>query len=604
VAEAEGTTEVVIAVAGIPPAVGAHSVGGKMTLGKRFVFLALLAFSSMGAETGLASDAMVRFQNLAEAPKLDEHIQREIQLPNESYYVHKPANYTGSEPFGLIVYIDPENQITKTPPGWDRVLEQRKFLFISPERSGNDQPIDRRLGLAVLGALSAEREYKIDPSRVYAAGYSGGARMAGLLGFFASDVFHGTIQCGGADFYHAVPQVQGKPLEQDAGTAYGLFDASAEEVAAAKTNVRFVIITGSKDFRHGNLTDIFAGGFEKELFAAKLIDIPEMGHVPCRPGTLKQAIDFIEPTSPASTSDVAAAAIQPVAPPWMSQDPSHWPQILLTNDAKLMDNTAISGASGFLMRLPNGIVLAATAKHLLGTDAKLQDYNSKVKTWFMHPPLLPGNRVRLEKLAEKLPEADALDWMVMAPSSQSGPWPGETLPVRQDELETGDTVYLLAVHYDDKSRQNVYKGTVTDVQPSGEFNYKLEPAQDSQGFSGAPILDAQGQIAGVHSGHLIGEPGNYSGIETTAVLGLLQPPKEAFAATQSAYQTRMKPTTRPAPLNSREADAESALQHVKIYMDNKAYNIAKEKLQQIITTYPDTATATKAEKMLNDVPNQ
>ena len=42
---------------------------------------------------------------------------------------------------------------------------------------------------------------------LYAAGFSGGARMSSLLGFYQSDVFHGTIQNCGTDFYRAVPMV-------------------------------------------------------------------------------------------------------------------------------------------------------------------------------------------------------------------------------------------------------------------------------------------------------------------------------------------------------------------------------------------------------------
>jgi hypothetical protein len=42
--------------------------------------------------------------------------------------------------------------------------------------------------------------------------------------------------------------------------------------------VRFVLITGSNDFRRGNILDIYHGGFSREQFQAKLFDVPGMGH--------------------------------------------------------------------------------------------------------------------------------------------------------------------------------------------------------------------------------------------------------------------------------------------------------------------------------------
>ena len=112
-------------------------------------------------------------------------IKYDLDLTQEKYLVHVPANYTGGEPFGLILYLDPSDRLDEVPADWALILQREKLLLASPLKAGNDQNIDRRLGLAVLGALKMEQRYRIDPQRVYAAGYSGGARMANRLGFFA-----------------------------------------------------------------------------------------------------------------------------------------------------------------------------------------------------------------------------------------------------------------------------------------------------------------------------------------------------------------------------------------------------------------------------------
>ena len=117
--------------------------------------------------------------------------------------------------------------------------------------------------------------------------------MAGMLGFFQADVCHGTIQSCGADFYKAVPTQAAASTVDTAGNPYGLFDATTDEIGGAK-GVRVALITGSRDFRHGNILDIFNGGFVAEGFNAKLFDVPGMQHDTADGPTLSAALDFIE----------------------------------------------------------------------------------------------------------------------------------------------------------------------------------------------------------------------------------------------------------------------------------------------------------------------
>ena len=72
-----------------------------------------------------------------------------------------------------------------------------------------------------------------------------------------------------------------------------MLEASQEEILQSKTS-RFVLITGTNDFRRGNILDIFHGGFEHDGFQAKLFDIAGMGHDVCDGKTLAYALDFLE----------------------------------------------------------------------------------------------------------------------------------------------------------------------------------------------------------------------------------------------------------------------------------------------------------------------
>ncbi len=243
---------------------------------------------------GRKGDFITAFGGKTLEPKYrDVHVSYGLDPKNERYLVHVPESYTGDVLYGLVVFIDAEEVVTEVPDGWASILDAHRMLFVAPENGGNDQDNDRRMGLAVLGALEMMKHYRIDPSRVYVAGYSGGARIAGKLGFYQSDIFHGTIQNCGADFYRQVPTVHATSWLSRTGQPYGTFEATDQEIAQAK-RVRFVLVTGTNDFRRGNILDIFNGGFAKEGFKAKLFDVPGMQHTTSSGEILSAALDFIE----------------------------------------------------------------------------------------------------------------------------------------------------------------------------------------------------------------------------------------------------------------------------------------------------------------------
>ena len=266
----------------------------------RALYGVLLFVSLMGLSRGRAESVeplkgsfVAVFGGSSYAPAhTNPHIAYDLVPANERFFVYVPPSYTGSEAYGLIVftYADPSASLIAR---WQGVLDKRKYICVAAENAGNDQARSRRLGLAVMAAQKMMRSYRIDPARVFAAGFSGGARMSGLLGFYQSDIFRGTIQNCGADFYKPVPIVSATSQLDTAGHPYGLLEASGAEVAGAR-KVRFVLITGSNDFRHGNMLDIFHGGFEADGFRAKLFDVSGMSHDICDGETLARALDFLE----------------------------------------------------------------------------------------------------------------------------------------------------------------------------------------------------------------------------------------------------------------------------------------------------------------------
>ncbi|MBS1999264.1 MAG: hypothetical protein JSS86_23215, partial [Cyanobacteria bacterium SZAS LIN-2] len=75
---------------------------------------------------------------------------------------------------------------------------------------------------------------------------------------------------------------------------YGLCEASPSEIADARENVKFVLITGKDDFRRGNVLNIYHEGFAKDGFRARLIEVESIDRTDCDGKTLEQALDFLQ----------------------------------------------------------------------------------------------------------------------------------------------------------------------------------------------------------------------------------------------------------------------------------------------------------------------
>jgi hypothetical protein len=238
------------------------------------------------------ADRIVSFDRGSVRIDQDPNINYHLNPSNGHFYVRVPPGYSEQTRNGLIVFIDSDDQLTEPPRGWAAILDARHLLFIAPQNAGNRQNTARRLGLGVLAASEMLKHYRIDRERIYVSGYSGGSRIAGILGFFQPDLFRGTIQNCGTDFYRNVPKVNAISLTDNAGHPF-LFEATEREIQAAK-RVRFALITGSEDFRRGNILDIFYGGFTKAGFQAKLFDVPGMSHDVADGATLNAVLDFLE----------------------------------------------------------------------------------------------------------------------------------------------------------------------------------------------------------------------------------------------------------------------------------------------------------------------
>ncbi len=132
------------------------------------------------------------------AQKREKLSAQPIDLAQESFALYVPAR----EPphgYGLVVFVSPWDA-ARLPGGWGPVLDEKGLIFVSAARSGNDQSaLGRREPLAVLAEQNVAHRYRIDPQRIYIAGFSGGSRVALRLALAYPDLFRGAVLNASSD---------------------------------------------------------------------------------------------------------------------------------------------------------------------------------------------------------------------------------------------------------------------------------------------------------------------------------------------------------------------------------------------------------------------
>lgn len=204
-------------------------------------------------------------------------------------------------------------------------------------------------------------------------------------------------------------------------------------------------------------------------------------------------------------------ALQKLVPEtWAGQPAAEWPQLVLTHDSEFRGHSGLKGASAFLIELPDQRIIAATAKHLLGEDGgvspklRVNEIDGAIVAWKLHPRSKPDGTVAVTGLFGPTGAYGALDdWLLLDINQKESELPASPLKLRHAPLQKGETVYIVGVRYDnDENTQEVFPGKVTNPE-YGIVECKLDKPANLEGFSGAPVLDADGHVVAL----LTGTPG-------------------------------------------------------------------------------------------------
>jgi predicted esterase len=206
----------------------------------------------------------------------------------EKFDIIVPKKYKKGDPHGLFIWVSPSDAPSLSPE-WEAVLAEKKLIFVGAHNSGNKREVFARMRMAVDANDNLRELYDIDDKRVYVSGFSGGARVASMLGVTYADMFTGAIAFMGVNFYTDIVSLDKTEVFESRYVPH-------DEIAAlAKAERRYVLVTGEKDFNLKNTSAVYENGFKKEGFkSVELMNVPGQGHQPPKAEWLKKAIEFLD----------------------------------------------------------------------------------------------------------------------------------------------------------------------------------------------------------------------------------------------------------------------------------------------------------------------
>lgn len=250
----------------------------------------------------------------------------DYKLPDESFEVYVPADYTGEKPFGLLVFVNPHPN-GRPPQQYLAALDKHHLICVGANNVGNNRFPRLRMGISIDAAVNMKTRYNIDKERVYVSGISGGGRVSSMLGVGFPDLFKGGIYCIGCNFYKTLQSTEHKVPGTD---KYGFFTRSydpppAEFFRAAREKSRHVLITGDFDENREQTWLYYSQGFMRDHFEhVTYYQVPGMGHQAPPAEWYDAALDYLDRRDepPAKTASApkliakpAAAATPPASQP-------------------------------------------------------------------------------------------------------------------------------------------------------------------------------------------------------------------------------------------------------------------------------------------------
>ncbi len=196
-------------------------------------------------------------------------------IAKESFDVLVPSGYDGSTAYGLVVYTSPGKG--GGAGGYAQVLAKHRLIWIGAANVENDRNSVPRWGLSLDAQWNMRKQYRIDPRRVYACGFSGGGRCASMVAPTYADLWSGAIYlCGCNSPVWPSEKLVGKPIR---------------DLAMAN---RYALMTGSDDFNKPGTLSLFQSMQGMKFQHVDYFEQPGLGHAIPAPEWFEKGIVAVD----------------------------------------------------------------------------------------------------------------------------------------------------------------------------------------------------------------------------------------------------------------------------------------------------------------------
>jgi len=189
-------------------------------------------------------------------------------------------------------------------------------------------------------------------------------------------------------------------------------------------------------------------------------------------------------------------------------------QVVLRNVINFKTGQQSAGASAFMLEV-RGRPYAVTVKHMLGEDmgitppVKPSQVNTQLKEWLF---FVPGTKSVVARAKQLVTPNDNLDIDRIAFSLEAGAVQKgiSVLQLADAGPKVGDTLFIMGCLYAEEScHQTTYRVTFLGAQDGYMVVKPIDVISNFSGFSGAPVVDAEGRAVAIGRGSI--EDGAYKG---------------------------------------------------------------------------------------------
>lgn len=211
-------------------------------------------------------------------------------LAEHSFQAYVPETYDGDTPYGIMVMVSAGNR-GNMPRGWQGLMDKHNLIYVGANDSGNQRGVAVRFGLAMDAVHNLREQYNIDEARVYVTGNSGGGKIASMLGVLYPEIFQGSAPIVGVSYFVAIPL----PDDPTRGWAASYNRPSLHTYNLAKSQTRFVLITGTNDMNRDSIKGTYERGFLKDGFQyVDYVEVQGMGHSMPPADVMDKAIETLD----------------------------------------------------------------------------------------------------------------------------------------------------------------------------------------------------------------------------------------------------------------------------------------------------------------------